>query len=247
MKTTRKNLLFVALLGVVGCLWLGACNKGHQNRPETIIEHYTGRAIGTIYRPASIDNGAVTMRWSARLAQLEFDKSVVTFRNTPIDFHGKEAQFLNANYSGTLRIGTLSGPGLVDVIVRLNEAGPVKGSSEGILHNVKLGPNFSKDNLDVILGAYDDTSTTVNWDSNVVPELNGQTISSRQITRLVAFDALSGSVETTFDGVLFVSDSTTRFPIALLLGSFLVAAGVILAIWSMRWRSFSSSDRNVNR
>ena len=157
---------------------------------------------------------------------LDFTPGSVTFEGTPIDFDGTEADFLGGFYVGTVHVPVDSGPATIPVTgAGLSKSTLVVADWNFDVGPLELGPAFSESNLDVVVpSAGTSSATTDNWNSPLIPELNGLSVTVEADFTIVNFDLINGTVDTQSQGSIFAP----TVPILTLStwGLLLLAAGI---------------------
>jgi len=175
MKTTGAVLL-------CGLVWAAALGATSETRAgAVIVETFTGEFQANIRLPLN-DDGGVLVAPPGPLVPLvlDFTPGSVTFQGQPVDFDGTEADFIATSYEYSYTIPVNSGPATVPATGGFGGTGPVwVGPANGgvDIPSINLGPGFSQNFLDITAPQGIQHMTVIpNWQSPVVPELNGRTV-----------------------------------------------------------------------
>src|SRR5262249_44789812 len=107
---------------------------------------------------------------------IDFAPGAVMFNGQPVDFDGKEPQWLASAHAGTLHIPATSGPATVTLHIDLNNTGFFTGPWSIDLPSVNLGPAFAPIFCDIVPGPTNMSSIAPSWNSAQVPQLNGANV-----------------------------------------------------------------------
>ncbi|MHC5211074.1 MAG: hypothetical protein ACYTG2_10185 [Planctomycetota bacterium] len=145
---------------------------------QQVVE--TGVGSGTIqfFLPGTPLGAGLQFTYVDTLTTLSFTPGSVTFMGQPVDFSGTEAAWLASSSGGRWCVPINAGPAIVDATGSTNYAGPALAGPAGkTLGGLELGPGFSATNLDVVPGSsLMDRDHIPDWNSGVVPQLNGQSV-----------------------------------------------------------------------
>lgn len=171
---------------------------------QTDVETYTGTGTAVIDLPGVPNGGGVDFDVDFIVTSLDFAPGAVIFEGTPVDFDGTEADFLATSYDSDVGVPVNSGPATVDVTHDGSVSGAALNSTfSGNGTSVDLGPGFSMGVADVLVGSdYASAVTTSNWNSTVIPELNGVSVSSTADNDILAVDAIGGIIDMSYTGTL---------------------------------------------
>jgi hypothetical protein len=195
MKTTAA----VLLCGLVGAAVPGTTSEARAG--AVIVETFTGQFRANIRIPLNDDGGGGLVAPPGPLLPLaiDFAPGSVTFQGQPVDFDGTEASFLASSYEYSYNIPVNSGPATVPVPGGFGGngsvwVGPVFGGVD--IPSIDLGPAFSQNNLDITPGQGIQHQTVIpNWQSAVVPELNGRTVIFQVDVNISNVDPINGIVD----------------------------------------------------
>lgn len=122
--------------------------------------------------PGGLDFGS-----SLKINSIDFAPGAVTFEGQPVDFDGKEPNFLAGTYAGTLHVPATQGPAIVDFRFDFDVTGPFIGFWSIELRDVPLGQDFSADHFHVLsTSPVNMNSVAPSWNSPIVPQLNGKDV-----------------------------------------------------------------------
>lgn len=168
MRTNRFRIPFLAL----GLSVAWACVARGQIVP---IETFDYTAFLNVQIPGIPNGGGVDFIAELEITSIDFTPGSVTFMGQPVDFDGTEASWLagSTSFSGLLSFPVNSGPAIEPGFQHFTTSGAINGDLFGSNFPVYFGPGFAADNLDILPGATNWSSTVPSWSSPVVPELNG--------------------------------------------------------------------------
>ena len=197
------------------------------------VESFTGNHVYTITLPGTPAAGGLDFGTSMTFTSLDFSPGSVDFQGQPVDFDGTEADFLATTFSGTTFAPASMGPATVMTTVSLTMSGPGTAADFSGSHSgVELGPGYGSSAADVVVGSGSSyTATSTNWNSSVIPELNGARITIFGSQTTTSVDMLNGIIDGTGDGTITAEIvalwTASRWGIALLSIGFLGA----LSLW----------------
>jgi hypothetical protein len=146
---------------------------GTADARAAFIETYTATSTVNITLPGTPSGGGIDFDASLTLNSIDFAPGAVVFQGQPVDFDGKEADFIGPQYTGTVHFPAAAGPAVVTPQFNFSVTGPFNGSWIIDLPGVQLGPLFSPNYLDIAPGGVNMNSIAPSWQSAVVPQLNG--------------------------------------------------------------------------
>ncbi|MFV1968950.1 MAG: PEP-CTERM sorting domain-containing protein [Pirellulaceae bacterium] len=145
---------------------------------DLVIETYAATADIELVLPGIPDGmGGLEFEAEFKFTSLDFTPGSVTFAGQPVDFDGTESDFVAGTYTGTAHVPVNVGPAVAPFHFDFSVTDPpFDGPFDFILPNIKLGPGFSENYLDIVPGPTDLDGLVPNWQSSVVPELNGKPV-----------------------------------------------------------------------
>jgi hypothetical protein len=192
--TTALTVCSLAGIGALG-------TTSEAGPPPVPVETFTGQFRANIRVPLNNDGGGGLVAPPGPVAPLviDFTPGSVTFEGQPIDFDGTEASFLASTYEYSYNIPVNSGPATVPATGAFGGAGPVwVGPVTGgvDIPFIDLGPGFSQFNLDIPAPQGIEHMTGIqNWQSAVVPQLNGRTVIIQADATILNVDPITGIVD----------------------------------------------------
>jgi hypothetical protein len=168
------------------------------------VESFTATTVHKIELPAKAnERGGNDFSGTSRFTSISFTPGPVEFNGKSVDFHGKEEDFLASNYSGVVFTPAVDGSGKTTVRGVLTASGfafPNQQIGNSTAAGVQTGPTFSAKSLDLAKQDLQVTATSTNWQSPVVPELAGATVTLRVDKSIVNVDPTSGMLEIKMNG-----------------------------------------------
>jgi hypothetical protein len=154
-----------------------ACTWASTAVAQVAVETYSVTYIIDVNLPGTPSGGGIDFGGAGLTTTLSFTPGSVTFEGQPVDFSGTEASFLAGTYTGSAHVPVTGGPAAVPVDGQGTSTGGVNSTWDLHANPVELGPAFSGINLDVVIGQMPGgQASTTNWNSAVVPELNGASL-----------------------------------------------------------------------
>ncbi|HEY2956521.1 MAG TPA: hypothetical protein VGK89_14880 [Candidatus Eisenbacteria bacterium] len=166
-----------------------------------VVETFTGSVHVDVTMPGTQQGGSAQFQGPITWTGIDFTPGAVTFNGQPVDFDGKEPQWLGSPSSGSLIIpiqpgqavpatGTLSTPAPV---------GPMQGTLD--FSGLRLGPTFSPNSFDWQNGSsFSLQENIVSWNSGAVPGLNGRQVQIRVSCTLTSVDPVNGIADFNVSG-----------------------------------------------
>jgi hypothetical protein len=202
MKTTGAVLL-------CGLAWAAALGATSEARAGAVaVETFTGNFRTNIRLPLNDDGGGGLVAPPGPLVPLviDFTPGSVTFQGQPVDFDGTEADFIASSYDNSFHFPVDSGPAVVPAVGGGGGSGPYwVGTMNGDVNipSINLGPGFSQDFLDIPIPQGIQHMTGIqNWQSPVVPELNGRTVIFEVDANILNVDPVTGVVDAQVFGTI---------------------------------------------
>jgi len=202
--------LIVALIIVSCARNQNQAQKSEAAKGPVLVETFTAVTEHTISLPGKPEpRGGVDFSGTTNFSSLAFTPGAVDFAGRSVEFHGKEADFLASNYSGEVNVPSRAGPRKVTVRGVLTARGfvfprPMVGNSTA--DDLQLGDGFSSKRLEfppsqkLIVKA-----VGLNWQSPVVPELNGSTVALEVEKTIPEVDAATGRLQIRMNGKIFAT------------------------------------------
>lgn len=171
---------------------------------QVSIETFTGAWTASCTIPGISDPPNVDFSCSVIVDSVSFTPGAVTFLGNPVDFDGTEADWIASTYSGTVSVQNLPGQS-VSATASGSVSGAASINAEATTANLSLGAGFSTNALDLVPSStFSNSSATVgSWNSTVVPELNGATVTTSSSITLTSVDAVLGLVSADSTGTIF--------------------------------------------
>jgi hypothetical protein len=165
-----------------------------SNEVAQEVTTYTGTYTLSLTMPGTPnDFGGVDFEASGAASDLQFDPNSI--------FAGSESAFENTSFTGTLSIPVSKGPANVNANCYFSSSGAVNGTWSSSDQGVSLGSNFSASNLDWTVGSTPGgQATNPSWQSNVIPELNNQSVTSGGNGEVTSVDAANGILTVSVSG-----------------------------------------------
>lgn len=229
----RKHRL-LSLLASLAVVALTGVEPMPARAQPTLVETVSGTMTTNVVLPGLPDGqGGIDFDVEVIPTSLDFTPGSVTFAGSPVDFDGTEADFLASTYVGTTNFPAASGPAVVPSSGLGNLFGPTTASATMATAPIELGPSFSDSFLDVLTGqTVSSTAGTFNWNSSVVPELNGLFVESRLSVQVLAVDPIQGIVDSQFTGEI-LAEAPIGVPTLSTWGLALIGAGVLVLGFSL--------------
>lgn len=171
------------------------------------IETYTGTQTIVVGMPGTPSGGNVDFAGVMNFTTLTFTPGAITYGDTLIDFSGQEQAFLLAQYNIAL-----SFPNSPGATVTAVGTWSVVDIGDGLLswENVGLGSSFSSASFDLVLfSSFQSLVTDIEWNSTVIPELNGNLVSLDGAHTITGVDAANGILTVTASGTIFAEPIPT--------------------------------------
>jgi len=187
---------------------LAGCLAGQSAVAQLVeVETYSGDKTYTFNLPGAPSGTGLIFGESLTVNSLSFTPGSVTFRGQPVDFSGTEASFLANSYSGQTTFPVNAGPATVDVGTDAVGAGPALNAPFHFEHeSLDLGPGFSSNFLDIVPGIHPKPTVMPQWNSAVVPELNGLPVEQDISESITAVDPVNGIVDVNFSASIFAPE-----------------------------------------
>jgi hypothetical protein len=195
MKATAA----VLLCGLTWAAAFGAPSEAQAG--AVIVETFTGNFRANIGLPLNDDGegGLVAPPGPVAPIVIDFTPGSVTFEGQPVDFDGTEADFIATTYEHSYNIPVNSGPATVPADGGFGGGGPVwvPPAIGGVdIPSINLGPSFSDSFLDIPAPQGIQHMTVVpNWQSPVIPQLNGRTVIFEVDATILNVDPVNGVVD----------------------------------------------------
>jgi hypothetical protein len=214
-----------------------------------VVERYSGRVTTLVDMPGTDTADGVFWTGVQNITRIDFEAGAGTHNGQTIELDGLESQFAGPHYSGSmvLAVGPDHRAEAKTVVNGSGDSaaqGPVNASGSLIYKNVGVEAGLDKNNLALTLGSTSTlTSTTNNWQSETVPQLNNQNVSTQCAVTPVAIDAANGIIERNFTGTIMAQTSPVIQEQELppvnqaASGALLLGFGVIGAVIAARKRS----------
>jgi hypothetical protein len=216
-------LIFVGVLALA-CGRTGegtiTTNKNGEAGTRTVstepveVESFTATTIHKIELPGKAnERGGTDFSGTSRFTSIAFTPGAIEFNGKPVDFHGKEDDFVASDYSGVVFTPSVDGAGKTTVRGVLTASGfafpePQVGNSTA--SGVQTGEKFSSRSLDLAKQELVVTANSTNWNSPVVPELNGATVTLRVDKSIVNVDPTAGTLEIKMNGKILAVSADQR-------------------------------------
>jgi hypothetical protein len=195
-----------ATVMICGLVWTAAVGASSEARANAVIvETFTGDFTAIIPLPLN-DGGGILVAPPGPLVpgSINFTPGAVTFEGQPIDFSGTEANFIASTYEYQYSVPNVPPPATVPADGAFGGngpifSGPVTGGAN--VRSLDLGPGFSEHFLDIVAPQSTLHTTTIpNWQSPVVPELNGRTVIWEASADITSVDPIAGLVNVVVTG-----------------------------------------------
>jgi hypothetical protein len=192
------------------------------------VETFTGTGVWNVVLPGAPDGGGgVDFAADRMLGTISFTPGSVTFEGQPVDFSGTEASWLANTYSGTTNTPVAAGPAVVPVKTNLSALGSALSAPlEVEILPLDLGAGFGANFFDIVPSSTNEQSTIPSWNSAVVPELNGRSVTGDYDFVITSVDPVLGIVDFNFAGTFF-AEELLQVPTLAPVGLGLLAAALL--------------------
>jgi hypothetical protein len=184
------------------CSLAGICMLGTSSEAgaPVVVETFTGNFRAVIPLPLDEDGGNFVAPPGPLIpGGISFTPGAVTFEGQPVDFSGTEADFLASTYEYQYSLPIVAGPITVPATGGFAGTGSLfDGTVIGGVDvpAIDLGAGFSANFLDILAPQTAPHQTVIpNWQSPVVPELNGNTVIFEVTAEILNVDPVVGFVD----------------------------------------------------
>jgi hypothetical protein len=205
---------------------------------STQVETLTLTGRLDVAMPGNAGGGNTVFSGAVFLNTLDFTPGPVTFNGQPVDFDGREAQFIAGTYNLTVSVPAIGGPATVAVpgTGSTGGGGGGGGGCSTVQPGVQLGPGFGENSLQVLPGPVNGNTYSPSWDSNLVPPLLGHGVNILTNLNVTSVDPVNGIVNFTGTGSIVAANDVV--PALGWLGLFCLATGLLgfgILVLRRRW------------